>query len=110
MVAVKPQVLTHVIEGFVIQEASEPFAVNRGTMDHLPRTPAATPTADEPPRKKQMMESSTEKQLAKCEMCGKVDLKSKYKQSKRFCSLSCSKRLVRLLRSGTQRWIYKMEI
>jgi hypothetical protein len=26
---VKPQVLTHVIEGFVIQEASEPFPMNR---------------------------------------------------------------------------------
>jgi len=37
---VKPQVLTHVIEGFVIQEASEPFPMNRNG-----------DTSDEPPSK-----------------------------------------------------------
>lgn len=36
---VKPQVLTHVLEGFVIQEASEPFPLGRNG------------DADEPPRK-----------------------------------------------------------
>lgn len=36
---VKPQVLTHVIEGFVIQEASEPFPLGRGS------------DTDEPPSK-----------------------------------------------------------
>lgn len=34
---VKPQVLTHVIEGFVIQEASEPFPLGRnGDSDEPP--------------------------------------------------------------------------
>lgn len=34
---VKPQVLTHVIEGFVIQEASEPFPMPRnGELDEPP--------------------------------------------------------------------------
>lgn len=34
---VKPQVLTHVIEGFVIQEASEPFPISRnGECDEPP--------------------------------------------------------------------------
>jgi len=28
---VKPQVLTHVIEGFVIQEAAEPFPISKAT-------------------------------------------------------------------------------
>lgn len=30
--------------------------------------------------------------MAKCEYCGKVDLRSKFKKSKRFCSLICAKR------------------
>lgn len=28
----------------------------------------------------------------KCESCGKVDKASRFKRSKRFCSISCSKR------------------
>lgn len=96
MVAVKPQVLTHVIEGFVIQESTEPFPVNRGHMEQLPRTQTAN-AADEPAKKKQMVELSADK--AKCEVCGKIDLRSKFKQSKRFCSLSCSKRWVGFLSS-----------
>jgi len=31
-------------------------------------------------------------ELEKCEFCGKVDLRSKFKKSKRFCSMSCAKR------------------
>lgn len=91
MVAVKPQVLTHVIEGFVIQESAEPFAVNRGGMEQLPRAQPVI-VNEEPTKKKQKVELSPEK--AKCEVCGKIDLRSKFKQSKRFCSLSCSKRWV----------------
>lgn len=53
---VKPQnVLTHVIEGFVIQEAAEPFAVNR------PRYPERKEN-DEPPSKYyEIIESILEK-------------------------------------------------
>jgi len=29
--------------------------------------------------------------MGKCEMCGKVDLKSKFKKNKRFCSSACAK-------------------
>lgn len=37
MVKVKPQVLTHVIEGFVIQEAAEPFPMPKSVeMDEPP--------------------------------------------------------------------------
>lgn len=31
--------------------------------------------------------------LGKCEGCGKVDIRSKHKKSKRFCSQSCAKRV-----------------
>uniref|UniRef100_A0A1B0GP30 SAM domain-containing protein n=1 Tax=Phlebotomus papatasi TaxID=29031 RepID=A0A1B0GP30_PHLPP len=88
---VKPQVLTHVIEGFVIQEANEPFAVTR---QRYPDRDAS----EEPPKKKLATEkggssppmspiNSTE---MACEFCGKTELKSKMKK-KRFCSLSCAK-------------------
>lgn len=99
---VKPQVLTHVIEGFVIQESNEPFPVTRQ------RYPVTTDSAigddDEPPKKKLATitdansgtptESSPASavgpdQMA-CEVCGKVELIAKMKK-KRFCSTACSK-------------------
>lgn len=51
---VKPQVLTHVIEGYVIQEASEPFPVGRSLSDVTSKAniqDAKTESDDEPPRK-----------------------------------------------------------
>lgn len=51
---VKPQVLTHVIEDFVIQESSEPFPVVRNTLlsDLKPAPSSADKDqGDEPPRK-----------------------------------------------------------
>lgn len=51
---VKPQVLTHVIEGYVIQEASEPFPVGRSLSDLTSKAniqDAKTESDDEPPRK-----------------------------------------------------------
>ncbi|XP_066951689.1 polyhomeotic-like protein 2 isoform X5 [Macrobrachium rosenbergii] len=62
---VKPQVLTHVIEGFVIHEGKKGNDLT-----------ATSPKGD----------------TAKCEFCGKTDLRSKFKRSKRFCSTSCAKR------------------
>jgi hypothetical protein len=109
---VKPQVLTHVIEGFVIQEASEPFAVNRSSLLN-DLVQAAKPSSqqlsdkenqqitdgDEPPKKKHASDlllvplpPGPKGELEKCEFCGKVDLRSKFKKSKRFCSMSCAKR------------------
>ncbi|XP_059618853.1 polyhomeotic-proximal chromatin protein-like isoform X2 [Phlebotomus argentipes] len=83
---VKPQVLTHVIEGFVIQEANEPFAVTRQ------RYPERDAT-EEPPKKKEKgsppMSPLSSAEMA-CEYCGKTELKSKMKK-KRFCSMSCAK-------------------
>lgn len=31
-------------------------------------------------------------ELAKCENCGQVDLRAKFKKNKRFCSVACSKK------------------
>lgn len=35
--------------------------------------------------------SSSSDEMGKCEFCGKVDLRSKFKKNKRFCSSACSK-------------------
>ncbi|KAF9419790.1 hypothetical protein HW555_003789 [Spodoptera exigua] len=56
---VKPNILTHVIEGYVIQEAGEPFAVNRPLRDWVDKEQDKEnklPTDEGPPRKKQMLE------------------------------------------------------
>jgi polyhomeotic-like protein 1 len=104
---VKPNVLTHVIEGYVIQESNEPFPVTRQRYSEKEN--------DEPPKKKQAIEevkanetvktngeasassgvtSSTTAQspsdMIPCEHCGKQEMRSKMKK-KRFCSLICSK-------------------
>lgn len=92
---VKPQVLTHVIEDFVIQESSEPFPVTRSGMisDLKSTTHPTDKELDEPPRKKQALSPNSfasKGDLAKCETCGVLDHKSKFKR-KRFCSILCSK-------------------
>lgn len=46
---VKPQVLTHVISDFVIQESSEPFPVTRSTILSDLRPSQTTNDNDEPP-------------------------------------------------------------
>ncbi|XP_045469794.1 polyhomeotic-proximal chromatin protein-like isoform X3 [Harmonia axyridis] len=92
---VKPQVLTHVIEDFVIHESSEPFPVTRVLLTD--RKASYNPNekdADEPPCKKRATtpaESKVDGEMAKCETCGVVDLKSTFKKNNRFCSMACSK-------------------
>ncbi|KYO34085.1 polyhomeotic-like protein 3 [Alligator mississippiensis] len=114
---VKPQILTHVIEGFVIQEGLEPFPVSRSSL-----------LVEQPVEKRLLMEGQVmsvvcveselqntkhadnssdteiedmiteegldeiENELLKCEACGKMGYASKFLRSKRFCSLSCAKR------------------
>lgn len=106
---VKPQVLTHVIEGFVIQEGAEPFPVcverlpilinSPNKNDHLlssdpDKTPVSNAGASdsepediEPPEKEQEQEPKLT-----CEYCGWVDFAYTFKGSKRFCSTPCAKR------------------
>lgn len=44
------------------------------------------------PKKKLKIHSSRgNKELANCEFCGYLGEKSKFKRSKRFCSISCAK-------------------
>nr|CAI5821365.1 unnamed protein product [Callosobruchus analis] len=91
---VKPQVLTHVIEDFVIQESSEPFPVTRNCLlgDIKPTQSSNDKEMEEPPRKKRASSPTSGKgDMAKCEACGVVDLKAKFKKNKRFCSIACSK-------------------
>ncbi|XP_027459977.1 polyhomeotic-like protein 2 isoform X3 [Zalophus californianus] len=106
---VKPQILTHVIEGFVIQEGAEPFPVGRSSLlvgnlkkkyaqgflpEKLPQQDHTTTTDSEmeEPYLQESKEEGTPLKL-KCELCGRVDFAYKFKRSKRFCSMACAKRL-----------------
>ncbi|CAD7077571.1 unnamed protein product [Hermetia illucens] len=85
---IKPNVLTHVIEGFVIQESNEPFAVTRQRY-------AEKDSLGEPPKKKSNIEESSTPAVippdsVACEHCGKYEHRSKLKK-KRFCSLTCAR-------------------
>lgn len=80
---IKPNVLTHVIGGHVIQEGSEPFPVTRQRYSD---------DSDEPPSKRRNT-SSPEKPVSErgtCNQCGKKDSKGKHKY-KPYCSKACSK-------------------
>ncbi|XP_073936742.1 polyhomeotic-like protein 2 isoform X2 [Castor canadensis] len=105
---VKPQILTHVIEGFVIQEGAEPFPVGRSSLlvgnlkkkyaqgflaEKLPQQDHTTTTDSEmeEPYLQESKEEGTPLKL-KCELCGRMDFAYKFKRSKRFCSMACAKR------------------
>ncbi|MGH0160396.1 UNVERIFIED_CONTAM: hypothetical protein FKN15_040827 [Acipenser sinensis] len=111
---VKPQILTHVIEGFVIQEGAEPFPVVRPPLlienpkkqkQQLQSDPEKIPHSSRPNTTDSEMEDLTQQDLKdqeeeeeedapklKCELCGRVDFAYKFKRSKRFCSMACAKR------------------
>ncbi|XP_057700906.1 polyhomeotic-like protein 2b isoform X2 [Corythoichthys intestinalis] len=104
---VKPQVLTHVIEGFVIQEGAEPFPVcverlpilinsPKKLDSQLSSDPDKTPVSnaansDSEPEDLNQTEKDQEPKLT-CEYCGWVDFAYTFKGSKRFCSMVCAKR------------------
>lgn len=106
---VKPNVLTHVIEGYVIQESNEPFPVTRQRYSEKEN--------DEPPKKKLAVDETKScdtsrtngdsgttsdgsvvpssapqlsTDLVPCEHCKKLEMRGKLKK-KRFCSLPCAK-------------------
>nr|XP_021156207.1 polyhomeotic-like protein 3 isoform X3 [Columba livia] len=114
---VKPQILTHVIEGFVIQEGLEPFPVSRSSLlveqpaekrllvegqimsvvcveSDLQNTKHADNSSDTEIEDMIAEEGldEIENDLLKCEFCGKMGYSNKFLRSKRFCSTSCAKR------------------
>ncbi|XP_075951601.1 polyhomeotic-like protein 2 [Anarhichas minor] len=87
---VKSHILTHLIEGFVIQEGAEPFPVERPSfsIESLRRH-----TADSKMDGLSAKELKAQKEpMLTCELCGKVDFAYVFKRSKRFCSTVCAKR------------------
>ncbi|MGH0153672.1 UNVERIFIED_CONTAM: hypothetical protein FKN15_025516 [Acipenser sinensis] len=112
---VKPHILTHLIEGFVIQEGLEPFPVSRSSLLTEKKEKQCEKQVMEPNREEpqSMMETEqpehstdsdmddiiaegvmeeTVTELLKCEFCGKMGYAHKFLRSKRFCSKSCAKR------------------
>ncbi|XP_061676241.1 polyhomeotic-like protein 1 isoform X2 [Syngnathoides biaculeatus] len=74
---VKPHVLTHVIEGFVIQEGARPFPVCGQTKD---------PTGED------LAPSVATATMMTCEYCEESGPASRFPGAKRFCSTLCAKR------------------
>ncbi|XP_069890048.1 polyhomeotic-like protein 1 isoform X1 [Dipodomys merriami] len=98
---VKPQILTHIIEGFVIQEGAEPFpvacsqllkesekALQTGLPPALGESPAGGALGGDSPS----AEPDKKANLLKCEYCGKFAPAEQFRGSKRFCSMTCAKR------------------
>lgn len=95
---VKPQILTHVIEGFVIQEGAEPFPVERPSLlienvkkHHCDLEKKVQDSEMEDLTQQELKNLEAEPTLS-CEFCGKVDFAYNFKRSKRFCSTVCAKR------------------
>uniref|UniRef100_A0A3Q2XBD9 Polyhomeotic homolog 2b (Drosophila) n=1 Tax=Hippocampus comes TaxID=109280 RepID=A0A3Q2XBD9_HIPCM len=96
---VKPQVLTHVIEGFVIQEGAEPFPVERLPIlinspkkldSQLSSDPDKTPVSNAANSDSELEDLTQTEPKLTCEYCGWVDFAYTFKGSKRFCSMVCS--------------------
>uniref|UniRef100_A0A8B9X7V9 Polyhomeotic homolog 1 n=1 Tax=Bos mutus grunniens TaxID=30521 RepID=A0A8B9X7V9_BOSMU len=98
---VKPQILTHIIEGFVIQEGAEPFPVGcsqllkesekplqTGLTTGLNENQSGGPLGGDSPS----AELDKKANLLKCEYCGKYAPAEQFRGSKRFCSMTCAKR------------------
>uniref|UniRef100_A0A8C3MJ53 Uncharacterized protein n=1 Tax=Geospiza parvula TaxID=87175 RepID=A0A8C3MJ53_GEOPR len=98
---VKPQILTHIIEGFVIQEGAEPFPVGCSQLLKESEKPLQ---GDAPSGQNENLSSNSlgednasmeldkKANLLKCEYCGKYAPASQFRGSKRFCSMTCAKR------------------
>ncbi|XP_016340213.1 polyhomeotic-like protein 2 isoform X2 [Sinocyclocheilus anshuiensis] len=105
---VKPQILTHVIEGFVIQEGAEPFPVERPSLliENLKKQKQHQAYSDLEKQSQTFQNTDSEmddlspqelnnqnaEPMLSCEFCGNVDFAYNFKRSKRFCSTVCAKR------------------
>ncbi|MCJ8728077.1 hypothetical protein PDJAM_G00000120 [Pangasius djambal] len=79
---VKPQVLTHLIEGFVIQEGAEPFPVTGPIKERAEGVPVPL----------SMQPENSAPSVLKCEFCESFAPASQFRGTKRFCSKTCAKR------------------
>ncbi|XP_017332383.1 polyhomeotic-like protein 1 isoform X1 [Ictalurus punctatus] len=79
---VKPQVLTHLIEGFVIQEGAEPFPVTGPIKERAEGVPVPL----------SMQPENSAPSVLKCEFCETFAPASQFRGTKRFCSKTCAKR------------------
>ncbi|XP_062265932.1 polyhomeotic-like protein 1 isoform X1 [Platichthys flesus] len=82
---VKPHVLTHLIEGFVIREGAEPFPVCGAVKDST----GGDLTNDSPDTNQS--ETGTTATVLKCEYCKTFAPASQFRGTKRFCSMTCAK-------------------
>ncbi|KAM9204661.1 polyhomeotic-like protein 1 isoform 12-T12 [Mergus octosetaceus] len=97
---VKPQILTHIIEGFVIQEGAEPFPVGSQLLKEsekplqggAPSGQSENLSSNSPGGDSASMELDKKANLLKCEYCGKYAPATQFRGSKRFCSMTCAKR------------------
>ncbi|XP_069774397.1 polyhomeotic-like protein 2 isoform X3 [Narcine bancroftii] len=93
---VKPQILTHVIEGFVIQEGAEPFPQQQSASvqpaEKLPQLDQPDSEMDDLSQQDSKEKEEEAALKLKCEFCGRLDYAHKFKGSKRFCSMACAKR------------------
>ncbi|KAM4737807.1 polyhomeotic-like protein 2 isoform 1-T2 [Anableps anableps] len=83
-------ILTHLIEGFVIQEGAEPFPVERPSFSIESLRRRATDSKMDGLSSKEL--KAQQEPMLTCELCGKVDFAYIFKRSKRFCSTVCAKR------------------
>uniref|UniRef100_A0A087XR22 Polyhomeotic homolog 1 n=1 Tax=Poecilia formosa TaxID=48698 RepID=A0A087XR22_POEFO len=95
---VKPHVLTHLIEGFVIQEGAEPFPIFVFLLHQQICGPAKDSagedlTDDSPDtNQSETVTTATETSVLKCEYCKNFAPANQFRGTKRFCSMSCAKR------------------
>ncbi|XP_077777228.1 polyhomeotic-like protein 1 isoform X6 [Podarcis muralis] len=98
---VKPQILTHIIEGFVIQEGAEPFPVScsqllkefeKPLQGGVPSRQTENQPSNSPGGESIAAEQDKKGNLLKCEFCGKYGPANQFRGSKRFCSVTCAKR------------------
>ncbi|XP_051961723.1 polyhomeotic-like protein 2 isoform X2 [Xyrauchen texanus] len=96
---VKPQILTHVIEGFVIQEGAEPFPFERSSLliENLKQKQPQSQTSHNADSEmedlsQRELKNLDEEPTLSCEFCGNIDFAYNFRRSKRFCSTVCAKR------------------
>ncbi|XP_072546496.1 uncharacterized protein [Salminus brasiliensis] len=107
----KPLVLTHLVEGFIIQEGLEPFPVSRSSLMVDPHCGSAVngvsgpdlfPATSEPPDDSTDSDDETgvtnngvgggHRLVLQCQFCKRKGTAQTFPRSKRFCSKSCAKR------------------